>query len=239
MKKVFTIILFTLLAFPVPVAVLGAYLTWAWFWWSAISGEPLIATLAAMLGIIIAVTYCVVYAYAFVKTWCIDKKVTFRTFLPAIHCVLALVYLTILPYVDNYADDFRPRFGFVKNDFIVVEDVHDYGGFPADGYSLLVLDCSENKSAALENVKDWKKLPLTQNLNALINGGVLHGCNYWGIGEEVGIPHIENGYYLFIDDGFDGAEPYDDTRILEGGYNFRIAIYDTDTNRVYILEYDT
>lgn len=56
-------------------------------------------------------------------------------------------------------------FGFRKKDFTIVEEVDTHGGFHGDGSYYLILDCSENKDKALENLSDWTELPLSENLN--------------------------------------------------------------------------
>lgn len=240
MKKLIGIILlYAVFALPIPIAIIGALSTGAWFTWSTVVGEPLIATIAAAFGVIIGSTYLVTYVISLLTT-CKKEKISLITFLPVAHCLIAVLYLLSLTPLNAVADNYRDYFGFTKDDYVVLRDVNDYGGFPADGHSLIVLDCSGNREQALATVKNWKKLPMTTNLDLFVNGGVKHGCTYHGIGEELEIPHIKNGYYLFVDDHSESRDPEDDTRLFDrASYNLRLAIYDTDTDRVYILEYDT
>ena len=43
-------------------------------------------------------------------------------------------------------------FGFSKEDFTVEEEADTHGGFYGDGSYYLILDCSESKEKALENL---------------------------------------------------------------------------------------
>jgi len=238
-KLIGIILLYTVFALPIPIAIIGTLCTGVWLFASIVTGEPLIATISAALGVIVGSTYLVTYVISLLMT-CKKDKISLKSFFPMAHCLVAVLYLLSLTPLNNIADNYREYFGFAKNDYIVVKDVNDYGGFPADGYSLIVLDCSKNTKQALLTVKDWKKLPMTPNLDLFVNGGVKHGCTYHGIGEELEIPHIKNGYYLFVDDHSESRDPEDDTRLFDrASYNLRLAIYDTDTNKVYIIEYDT
>ena len=53
-----------------------------------------------------------------------------------------------------------------------------HGGFLGDGTYYLILDCSERKEQATELIKDWKPLPLTENLQLIMYGGEKNGVSY-------------------------------------------------------------
>lgn len=132
-------------------------------------------------------------------------------------------------------------FGFSKDDFIVEEETDTHGGFHGDGSYYLMLDCSENREKALENVKGWKELPLSKNLNLIMYGGEKDGMTYgYNLAEEAKIPEIENGYYYFCDRHSESIDSSDDANLLSRtSFNFTLAIYDSDTDRMYYLEFDT
>ena len=128
-------------------------------------------------------------------------------------------------------------FGFSKRDFTVMEEVNNHGGFHGDGSYYIIMDCSKNKEKALEILSDWKKLPMTENLNRIMFKYENDGMN---LAEEAKIPMVKNGYYFFYDRHSESADSSDDSEIFgRGSYNFSLAIYDSDTDMMYYYEYDT
>ncbi len=130
---------------------------------------------------------------------------------------------------------------FDKEDFDVVLESDSHGGFMGEGIYTLVLDCTNNKEQALENIKEWKKLPLTKNLKVVAYGGELEGCTYSSFfSEDIEIPHIDNGYYYFRDRHSESVDSADDSKLYERySYNFDFAIYDADNAMLYYLREDT
>lgn len=131
----------------------------------------------------------------------------------------------------------KTYFGFYKNDFIIEEEFDTHGGLLGDGLYYLILDCSEKQETALKKVQDWKPLPLSENLNRMLYGG---GSYSYGLAGETHIPKIENGYYLFKDRHSESTDSSDDTALFDRySFNFSVGIYDTDTDRLYYLAFDT
>lgn len=130
---------------------------------------------------------------------------------------------------------------FNKEDFDVVMEQDTHGGFHGDGQYCLVLDCTKNKEQALENVEEWKKLPLTKNLEMVVYGGEFEGCTYSSFfSEDIEIPYIERGYYYFRDRHSESVDSSDDSKLYERySYNFDFAIYDADNAMLYYLREDT
>ena len=127
-------------------------------------------------------------------------------------------------------------FGFEKKDYIVLEEEDSHGGFHGDGSYYLILDCSENKEKALENLKGWNELPLSKNLNLIIYGNESYTYH---LAEMAKIPEIEHGYFCFWDRNAD-VNHMDDTELFNRySFNFSFAIYDSDTDIMYYLEFDT
>lgn len=135
---------------------------------------------------------------------------------------------------DNY-------FGFSKQSFVVVEEKDTHGGFVGDGAYYLILDCSDNTEDALSIVADWNELPLSENLNLIMYGGEKDGVTYgYDLSEEAHMPVIENGYYYFEDRHSEAKDATDDSELFSrASYNFSLAVYDSDTNRLYYFEFDT
>ncbi len=131
-------------------------------------------------------------------------------------------------------------FGFNPDNFIVIEENDTHGGFHGDGSYRLILDCSENTEKAKELIKDWKPLPLSENLQTLMYGGETDEFYTFGLAEEAHWPVINNGVYKFADRHSESVDPSDDTNIFNRhSYNFSIAAYDLDTNTLYFYACDT
>lgn len=131
-------------------------------------------------------------------------------------------------------------FGFRKKDFKVVQDTDRHGGFHGDGDRVLILDCSENRDKALEDIAEWKKLPLSENLQVLLYRDEIEGRSYdYNFAGRLNIPEIKNGYYSFYDRHMYSKDAKDDTNVFRTSFNFSLALYDLDTDTMYILEVDT
>ena len=116
-----------------------------------------------------------------------------------------------------------------------------HGGFVGDGSYYLILDCSDNTEDALSIVADWNELPLSENLNLIMYGGEKDGKTYgYDLSEEAHMPVIENGYYYFEDRHSEAKDVSDDSELFSrASYNFSLAVYDSETNRLYYFEFDT
>ena len=174
-------------------------------------------------------------------------------------CVVAYSYLTnlcencrdmgvrefnISRYVADYVVTHKGSeiyAGFVKDDYVVVEENDSHGGFHGDGMYYLVLDCSKNQESTLEIVSGWKELPLSKNIKLMIYGGTADEVVYMSeIANAAKIPTVENGYYYFCDRHSQSTDADDDTNLLNrASFNFTLAIYDCDTDTLYYVEYDT
>jgi len=126
-------------------------------------------------------------------------------------------------------------FGFSKDDFTIVDEADSHG----DGSYYLILDCSENREKAVENIKGWKQLPLSSKLQLIMYGDE-SGAYGYNLAEVAKIPEVTNGYYYFCDRHAESTDSSDDTNLLaRASFNFTLAIYDSDTDRMYYFEFDT
>lgn len=129
----------------------------------------------------------------------------------------------------------------------IVDSYDSHGGFHGDGISFYQLNFPDD--SIVDDIKkntDWRELPLTDNLTALVYGEKIDDCYYtpsivkdndW---EHPLFPQIENGYYCFIDRHSESTDKKDDTDVLNRySENFSIAIYDTDHNMLYYSAFDT
>ena len=136
-------------------------------------------------------------------------------------------------------DKQRSYMGFDKSEYTLVAEEDTHGGFLGDGSYYLILDCSSNAEKACGIVSEWKPLPLSENLDLIMYGGVRDGKAYqYMLAEEAHWPKIEHGYYKFMDEQSD--DPADDSGLLDRySFNFELAAYDTDANMFYFFRFDT
>ena len=239
-NKILIILLFILFAIPIPIAAVGFLFSFIVIAGIIIGELRFVEILYSLCVITSGTIYLFGYIYALSKTR-EENRITAKTFVPIISGLLAVILLLLLKPINNYTDITTPYFGFTKKDFSVVEELEDYGGFPADGSHYLILDCSASKQKALEIIKDWNKLPLSENLNLVMFGGEKDGVIYgYELAKEAHMPKIENGYYIFEDSQLKGKDKSDDSELLNGySLNFEIAVYDCDTDRMYYFEFDS
>lgn len=237
-NKILIILLYILFAIPIPIAMVGFLFSFIWIACVIIGKLRFVETLSSLCVIAAGVIYLFGYVYAFSKTR-EENKITAKTFLPIISGLLAAILLLLLKPINNYTDITTPYFGFTKKDFSVVEELDTHGGFQGEGSHYLILDCSDNKETALEIVRNWKKLPLSKNLNHIMYGE--EDINFEiNLAEEAHIPKIENGYYIFKDNQLKGTDISNDSALLNrSSFNFEIAVYDCDTDKIYYFKIDT
>ena len=123
------------------------------------------------------------------------------------------------------------------SDGVILESYDDHSGFHGDGTMYAVLEFSDDAfEQAISNSSGWHMLPLTDNLEILVYG--IRNPEA-AIGPFIGttMPKVEKGYWYFSDRQ---GMTSDDRRILQrGAYNYTIAIYDADRDKLYYCEYDT
>lgn len=126
---------------------------------------------------------------------------------------------------------------------ISVEDSH--GGFHGDGTTVIKVQYKGTALAEqIEEHGDWNVLPLTENLTALVYGVHTEEASvdpmvHDGTGTPI-LQEVQSGYYCFIDRHSQSTNPKDDSGVLgRASYNFTIAIYDTDNQTLYYIEFDT
>ena len=131
----------------------------------------------------------------------------------------------------------------------IVSQYDSHGGFHGDGTSFYALQCSDSSTLeAIQASDEWKPFPLSDSLKTAIWGlqdeehdyaPMIIKDNDW---DNPLIPQVENGYYFFRDRHSDAVDPYDDTHVFDESrysFNFSVAVYDADTDRLYYAEFDT
>lgn len=116
-------------------------------------------------------------------------------------------------------------------------DTHSGNG---DGTACTVLDFADHSLAGqLEDASDWTPLPLDTTAQALVYGisedTVSIGPFLTDADGAPLVPEIQTGYYRLLDRQNNKEVP-----LLERfSFNFTLALYDTDTDRLYVCELDT
>ncbi len=140
-------------------------------------------------------------------------------------------------YSDNDIKDIEDRYSIDLGGAKTVSYEDTHGGFFGDGERAVVFDVSEWEKRE-ETLSSWNDLPLTENLQLIMYGGEKDGMIYgYDLAKNNDIPVITNGKYFFYDRLH---ENYSDSDLFSGAsFNFTIFMYDNDTQRLYMLEFDT
>ena len=142
----------------------------------------------------------------------------------------------------HYPDYVQDLCGLDISGSVVVSNEDSHGGFFGEGALIVEFDCLQILDAVTQQVKSWNALPLTGNLQLIMYGGTREGVSYDGynLAERYGIPEITNGYYFFCDRHSGTVKTDDDSSLFDrASYNFSLVIYDMDTARPYLFEFDT
>ncbi|MBQ2663259.1 MAG: hypothetical protein IJH36_10765 [Clostridia bacterium] len=133
------------------------------------------------------------------------------------------------------------RFHINDSYFDEVESGDNHGGFHGDGEAYRIFDCSKNRDKALEVVSLWEPLPLSENLELIMYGGERNGRSYGlTLANKAHMPKIEHGFYKFYDRHSEARDRDSDSELFNRySYNFSLAVYDTDTDRLYYFVFDT
>mgnify|MGYP000900384322 CR=1 FL=1 len=128
---------------------------------------------------------------------------------------------------------------------LTIEYWDDHGGFHGDGekYAKIEFDNKNglNILSQIENSNRWNEMPLTENLNLIMYGGIKDNMEYaYNLSEKSGIPEIGNGYWYFIDRHSKSPNVESDIELFSRhSFNFTLAMYDVDNNTLYYYEFDT
>ena len=112
------------------------------------------------------------------------------------------------------------------SEFVVYDNEDTHGGFHGDGETYIQLWFSLDITPLIEADPAWLPLPLPEELAALARLGTSH------------VPAAENGYYWFQDRQARDIRDYSET-LSRYSYNFTLAVYDTETRRLYFWKLDT
>ena len=119
--------------------------------------------------------------------------------------------------------------------FTNIEEKDTHGGFHGDGETLAKVKLSsEQGQEFIKEIKKnehWEKLAIPEMLSNYMHNG---------LDKDVEIPNVNNGYWIFINRYHEVSDKYNYMEIFDKpSYNFSVAVFDTDTNILYIYSLDT
>lgn len=123
--------------------------------------------------------------------------------------------------------------------------VDTHSGFHGDGTMYATIKVKDKVAdklyAEITESNSWRKLPLSENIQLIMYGGIIKNTIYnYMLADEVGMPKVVNGYYIFIDRFENKNTINEDTQLFgRNSFNFTLAIYDIDNNILYYYEIDT
>lgn len=119
--------------------------------------------------------------------------------------------------------------------FAKIEEKDTHGGFHGDGEALVKVYFSDKQAEKfireINKNAHWDKLPMEEILQSCISNNITY---------EISVPIIENGYWFFLDRHSKATDKYNHNDIFDrASLNYTIAIFDTDSNVLYIYSLDT
>ncbi len=119
--------------------------------------------------------------------------------------------------------------------FAKIEEKDTHGGFHGDGEALVKVYFSDKQAEKFIRKIDknihWDKLPMKDILQTCINNNIT---------DEISVPIIENGYWFFLDRHSKATDKYNYYDMFDrASSNYSIAIFDIDSNVLYIYSLDT
>ena len=230
------VLIFLIFALPIPDYLIGFIMSLRWLI-NAFDGQAhMIERVMSMFAVAISATYVVSFAVSVLLTLR-HKKITVRTFIPLFHVAVSLLFFVALKPAIGYVDRVSNMFAFEKNDFTVIYEEDTHGGFIGDGRYILILDCSENKDKAKENINKWHYMSNREN----VTEGTADNSDsiYSGYFPQEYSEKVSNGRYIFknrTDYGDDDDAPCETDRVVR---NYSIAVYDSDNDLYYYYASDT
>ena len=119
--------------------------------------------------------------------------------------------------------------------FAKMEEKDTHGGFHGDGEALAKIYFSDKQAekfiSKIENNIHWNKLPIDEILQTCITNNSI---------EDMVIPFVENGYWFFLDRHSKATNKYNYNDMFNrASLNYSVAIFDKESNILYIYSLDT
>ncbi len=160
------------------------------------------------------------------------KKILKRAFF--IILLLIIIYIVYLHTLYDY-NFYSSLIEIPIPMFAKMEEKDTHGGFHGDGESLVKIYFS-NKQAEkfikkIKNNTHWSTLPIDEILQNCINNNSIEGMS---------VPLVENGYWFFLDRHSNATNKYDYNDMFNrASSNYSVAIFDKESNILYIYSLDT
>lgn len=152
---------------------------------------------------------------------------------------LAVVCVALL-WQNRQALELSRRLGVDLSQGTMVEEKDTHGGFHGDGERRVVLSFDgHDLTPDLEKAAGWQPFPLPEALSTALYGRTWEGGRE-GPCIESPLPPVTRGFFWFQDRHSQAVDPADPSHLHERvSYNFTVAVYDEDTQRLYDIEVDT
>jgi len=153
--------------------------------------------------------------------------------------LIVLIFLIGFLFKMSSSKYIKKEIGIDISSCEIIKDLDTHGGCMGDGSYLLVADCEKVRGDILQQMSNWKKFPLSENLQLEIYGGEKDGVTF-ASNDYASIPKIENGYYYFYNRHHEAKSAFSDEDLFDNfSYNYTVSFYDEDTNFFYYFEMDT
>ena len=118
----------------------------------------------------------------------------------------------------------------------------DHDDFFGDGIRMKVYGVEPEKAELqMQNSEGWHSLPLDENAQRMVYGNENSGPYLVDSEGRTLAPEVQNGYWYFKDRHSQCApgQQYNTDVLNRASVNFTLAIYNTQTERLYLLDMDT
>lgn len=166
-----------------------------------------------------------------------------RRFAPIFLALFLLLLLPVLrparePIPDSEIARVSRALGVGVSAGTVVSCSDSHGGFHGDGLTFIEIAFPDDGFGGIVRGQ-WRALPLSGNLQALVYG--VSGVGPYITRDGIAcFPRVQNGYYYFEDRQAEGTDPRSDFALFRrASYNVTVAIYDTDARTLYYCAFDT
>lgn len=134
------------------------------------------------------------------------------------------------------------KLDLLKTPILIYVDTH--GGFHGDGktYAVFQLDGEpERQNVAFKETRAWKRFPFSLSVKAAAYGRGEQSSLLKSEMDGIPIPPvIKEGWYYFADRHSRSLDITDEEEFLNrSSYNFVMAFYDAETQRIYYYRVDT
>lgn len=160
-------------------------------------------------------------------------------------CILMIAIVVIGCSLESNQNYIAKQIKIEMPDILNIEHMDDHSGFHGDGEKFAKIEFDNNNGlnilSQIENSNRWNEMPLTENLNLIMYGGIKDNVEYaYSLAKKSGISEIKNGYWHFTDRHSESTHPEKDTELFDRhSFNFTLAMYDVDNNTLYYYEFDT